>query len=114
VVIAAGRSYERRAGVSWREANALARAMAEGFARVRRLGNVITPAPKTAITGLLWTLSRVPAIRTSRATGFGEPRALIDAMVAAAPGPTPAQLAVRPLVRDSCRIGACGGRMSWG
>jgi len=45
---------------------------------------------------LLWPLSRLPALRKAGAAGPGEPRTLIDAMSAAAPGQTPALLAVRP------------------
>lgn len=104
VMIAAGLSHTRGAGVSWTEARELARAMAEGFALVRRLGNTITPAPMPALAALptpvlasmLWTASRLPAIRKSGAAGPGEPRTLIDAMSAAAPGQIPALLAVRP------------------
>lgn len=104
VMIAAHTTYTRGAGVSWSEAMQLARASDEGFRLVRRLGHDITPAPMRPLArlpvpltaGLLWTLSRLPAIRRSGAAGPGEPRTLIDAMSAAAPGQTPALLAVRP------------------
>jgi 2-dehydropantoate 2-reductase len=39
---------------------------------------------------------RIPSIRALGAAGYAEPRALIDAMSAAAPGQIPALLAVRP------------------
>ncbi|PCC74952.1 2-dehydropantoate 2-reductase [Nannocystis exedens] len=82
-----------------------ARATAEGFGLVRRLGNVITPAlmvlfsrmPIRLLASLLWSISRSPAIRKSGAAGFGEPRTLIDAMLAAAaPHELPALRAIRP------------------
>lgn len=90
--------------MSWREARDLARAMAEGFDLVKRLGNSITPAPmetlsrlpEKAVAALLWAMSRVPAMRKAGAAGPSEPRALIDAMSAAAPGQTAALLALRP------------------
>ncbi|MBZ5708407.1 ketopantoate reductase family protein [Nannocystis pusilla] len=104
VMIASARAHERRAGVSWSEAVTLARAVDEGFRLVRRLGNVITPAPMTVASRLptpmtaafLWALTRLSAIQRSGAAGFGEPRALIDAMTAASPDPTPALQAIRP------------------
>jgi len=104
-MIMAGRSYARQAGISWAEATELARAMREGFALVRTLGNAITPAPMVPLSrlptavaaGLLWSASRAGGkLRQSGAAGMDEPRALIDAMVAAAPGPLPALAAIRP------------------
>lgn len=103
-MIASVMAHTRRAGVSWTEAMKLARAIEEGFRLVRRLGNTITPAPMVVVSRLptpmlatlLWTLSRVPAMRKAGAAGPGEPRTLIDAMSAAAPGETPALLAIRP------------------
>lgn len=104
-MILSGLSYARQAGVSWTEATNLARAMHEGLGLVRALGNTITPAPMgvlnwlptSVVASLLWTVSRVGGVlRQAGAAGFGEPRALIDAMVAAAPGPLPALMAVRP------------------
>lgn len=104
VMLAVGTAYTRGAGVSWREAKALARALTEGLALVRRLGHPITPPalaplarlPIGALASLIWTASRVPAIRKSGAAGFAEPRALIDQMAATAD--VPALLAVRPQV----------------
>lgn len=104
VMIASVIAHTRGSGVSWGEATNLARAMAEGFGLVRRLGNSITPAPAEVVSrmptplvaSLLWTASRLDAIRESGAAGYGEPRALIDAMSAAGAGETPALLAVRP------------------
>ena len=98
------RSHARGAGVSWSEARALARVSDEGFALVRRLGNVITPAamvtygrlPILATAALLWAMSRVASIRRTGAAGPGEARTLIDMMTAADPEHTRALLAVRP------------------
>lgn len=104
VMIASVLAYTRQAGVSWTEAMTLARATEEGFRLVRKLGNTITPEPIVVVSrlptpmvaALLWTLSRHPAIRKAGAAGPGEPRALIDAMAAAASGQTPTLLAIRP------------------
>jgi 2-dehydropantoate 2-reductase len=103
-MIAASSAYTRRAGVPWSEALTLARAMDEGFRMVVRLGNTLTPdsmakmsrLPVPALAALLWTATRVPSVRRSGAAGNAEPRALIDAMSAAAPGQIPMLLAVRP------------------
>ncbi|WP_433932344.1 ketopantoate reductase family protein [Sorangium cellulosum] len=97
-------AHTRQAGLSWTEAMNLARAMEEGLRLVRQLGNTITPEPVARLSRLptpviatfLWTLSRVEAMRKLGAAGPGEPRTLIDAMAAAAPGQTPALLAIRP------------------
>ncbi|WAS98009.1 ketopantoate reductase family protein [Nannocystis punicea] len=105
VMVLAGHSYQRKAGASWAEVMQYARALQEGFGLVRRLGNAIIPGPMVAtdrmplpvLASLLWSLSRVPAIRKSGAAGFGEPRTLIDAMLAAAgPNELPALRAIRP------------------
>jgi 2-dehydropantoate 2-reductase len=104
VMVASARAHERHAGVSWSEAMHFARAVDEGFRLVRQLGNVITPAPMVVASRMptpmtaafLWTITRLASIQKSGAAGLGEPRALIDAMTAAAPGPTPALQAIRP------------------
>jgi 2-dehydropantoate 2-reductase len=104
VMLASVTAHTRGSGVSWGEATNLARAMAEGLGLVRRLGNSITPAPVAMVSrlptsllaSLLWTASRLDVIRKAGAAGYGEPRALIDAMSAAGAGETPALLAVRP------------------
>ena len=98
------RAYVRSAGATWTESREAARAITEGFALVRALGNAITPEPmqtlarlpERVVAGLLWSMSRVPAVRKSGAAGPGEPRVLIDQMVAAAPGLLPALTAIRP------------------
>jgi hypothetical protein len=56
----------------------------------------VSRLPTPVVASLLWTGSRLGAIRKAGAAGYGEPRTLIDAMSAAAPGETPALLAVRP------------------
>ncbi|WP_438020529.1 2-dehydropantoate 2-reductase N-terminal domain-containing protein [Sorangium sp. So ce315] len=104
VMVAFVTSHARQAGVSWAEAMSLARAMEEGLRLVRQLGNTITPEPVAVLSRLparvlatlLWTSSRLEAMRKTGAAGPGEPRSLIDAMAAAAPGQTPALLAIRP------------------
>ena len=104
VMILIGESYSRQAGASWTDSMRLARAMDEGVRVVRQLGNAITPAPMGVVSRLptsvratlMWTLSRVPAIRKLGAAGFGEPRALIDAMNAVVPGQIPTILSVKP------------------
>ncbi|WP_437570487.1 ketopantoate reductase family protein [Sorangium sp. So ce542] len=104
VMVAVVTAHARKAGVSWAEATDVARALEEGLRVVRELGNTLTPAPIAALSrlptpaaaALVWTLSRVEAIRKTGATGPAEPRALIDAIAAAAPGRTPALLAIRP------------------
>ncbi len=104
MMIASARAYERKGGVTWAEASELARAMREGFDLVRRLGNQITPSPMPALSRLpiamvamlVWATSRVPSVRKTGAAGYGEPRTLIDAMIAASPDPLPHLGAVRP------------------
>jgi len=94
----------RHAGISLAEARPYALAMHEGFALVRDSGNAITPsaiallqrAPVGVASGLLWALSRVKAVRDFPGVGPAEPRALIDAMVAAAPERTRLLKAIRP------------------
>lgn len=97
-------AYLRQSGVTWGEARQATDALVEGLALVRGLGNTLRPAamrvlnwlPTPLIATLLWMVTRNSALRISGAAGTGEPRALIDIMIAAAPGPTPALLAIRP------------------
>ncbi|MDI1448978.1 2-dehydropantoate 2-reductase N-terminal domain-containing protein [Polyangium sp. 6x1] len=104
MMIATVTAHARHAGVSWSEATTMARAMDEGLRLVRRLGNTITPAPVATVSrlpipvlaSLIWTATRIGPIRKAGAAGYGEPRTLIDAMAAAAPGETPTLLAIRP------------------
>lgn len=103
-MVASTMAHERQSGVTWAESMQLARAMAEGLALVRQLGHAITPRPMEVLArsplrvmaALLWASTRSPGFRKTGAAGVGEARALIDAMIAAAPGPTPALLAIRP------------------
>jgi 2-dehydropantoate 2-reductase len=86
VIIAGSTALRRGSGISRLEAVGLARAVKEGFQLVRHLGNSVAPAPIAIISrtpvlaALLWILTRM----------------LIDEMTSAAPGRTPALLAVRP------------------
>ena len=105
LVIAGSIALRRGAGISRAEAVRLARAMKEGFALVRHLGNSLTPAPIAIISrwpvpvlaALLWTLTRLGAFtRTIALAPADEPRTLIDEMTSAWPGHTLALLAVRP------------------
>jgi 2-dehydropantoate 2-reductase len=105
LVIAGSIALRRGAGISRAEAVRLARAMKEGFALVRHLGNSLTPAPIAIISrwpvpvlaALLWSLTRLgPFTRTIAVAPADEPRTLIDEMTSAWPGRTPALLAVRP------------------
>ena len=97
-------AHARKGGVIWSEARSYARAIDEGFALVRELGNTITPPsmgmlarlPAPVVTSLLWTISRVGSIQRTGAAGPNEPRMLIDAMVAASKRPLPALLEIRP------------------
>ncbi len=85
---------ERRGGgASWGEAVVLARGIHASFALIRGLGDRVYPrakrridgSPMWAVAALLWGMSRVRSFRTVLATGHAECRALVDAMVAAAP-----------------------------
>ena len=85
---------ERRGGgASWREAMALARGVHASFKLITGLGYQIYPKAKRRINGrpawalaaMLWSMSRVRPFRELLATGEAECRALVDAMVAAAP-----------------------------
>lgn len=90
-------AVRRGGGASWGEAMAIARGMKEGFTQVRRLGFPLYPrgkrllnaSPAAAVAARLWSPSRVAGFRDLLATGIGECRALVDAMLAAAPGAKP-------------------------
>lgn len=105
MVIAGSTALARGTGISRAEAVRLARAMKEGFALVRHLGNSVTPAPIAIVSHspapvlavLLWTLTRLDAFtRMIALAPADEPRTLIDEMTSTCPGRTPALLAVRP------------------
>jgi 2-dehydropantoate 2-reductase len=106
-LMAAGRvAHGRGGGLSWAEATQHARAIDEGFGVVRALGHSVIPTavaaiahmPTVAKAGLLWSLSRSPVVTSLGEKGPDEPRALIDAMIAAAPSGTAtgALAAIRP------------------
>ena len=85
---------ERRGGgASWREALVLARGVHASFKLVTGLGYQVYPRAKQRINGrptwalaaMLWSMSRVRPFRELLETGEAECRALVDAMVVAAP-----------------------------
>lgn len=87
----------RQGGASWGEALVLARGVDESFALLKGLGYRIYPRSKARINGaptwvvaaMLWMMSRIRSLRELLATGKDECRALVDVMVAAAPGARP-------------------------
>jgi len=90
---------ERRSGgASWREARITARGVYQGYALIKGLGYQIYPKSKVRLNGLptfaltfmLWMFSRIKSMRVLLATGEKECRALVDAMLAAAPRARPA------------------------
>ena len=84
----------RGGGASWGEAMVRARGANEGFRLIRALGQPVYPASKARLShaptwglaAMLWAMSKIPSFRQLLATGEGECRALIDTMLAAAPG----------------------------
>ena len=89
---------ERRGGgASWDEATVLARGLHEGFVLIKGLGYRIYPRGKARLDGcptwvvaaMLWSLSRLRSFRELLASGENECRALVDAMLAAAPQAKP-------------------------
>jgi 2-dehydropantoate 2-reductase len=83
----------RGRGASWREAMVVARGVKESFALVRGLGFRLYPSskariaalPAPAVAAMLWAVSRIRSFRELLATGEGECRALVAALLAAAP-----------------------------
>jgi 2-dehydropantoate 2-reductase len=102
--LAALLTWGRKTNLTWAEAAQLDLGWTEGFNLVRSLGHALKPRqvatlsrmPALARTGVLWLLSRSRAVKDLGEFGPAETRALIDAMVAAAPGQTPHLLALRP------------------
>ncbi len=85
---------ERRGGgASWAEALVLARGVRASFMLLKNLGYRVYPKSKRRIDGSptlvvaagLWFVSRIRSFRELLATGEAECRALVDALVAAAP-----------------------------
>lgn len=97
------RVHTRQTGISWAEARTHALAVREGLELVRRLGNTIKPAgmaiigrlPTSLLMAVLWAVSRLKSTQ-NLAQGPSEPRALIDAMSAAAPDHSWALRSIRP------------------
>jgi 2-dehydropantoate 2-reductase len=88
---------QRGGGASWAQAMTVARGVHEGFALVEGLGARLYPrgkvwlraSPAWVVAAMLWLVSRVRSFRELLATGMPECRALVDAMVAAAPRANP-------------------------
>lgn len=86
-------AVRRGRGASWREAMVVARGAQESFTLIRGLGFKIYPAskariaalPAPAVAAMLWAVSRIRSFRELLATGEGECRALVAALLAAAP-----------------------------
>lgn len=99
-------AYRQGGGIDRAEAARYADAMKAGFTLVEALGNRLIPAPvavmsrlpRALMTSLLWTSSRLPRLRALGAAGDREPRALLDAMLAASPSDVPALARVRAAV----------------
>jgi 2-dehydropantoate 2-reductase len=85
-------AVKRGRGVPLKEAMVLARGVHAGFNLVERLGYPVYPrakvlvkhSPKWLLAAALSAMSRIRSFRELLATGDGECRALVDAMVAAA------------------------------
>jgi len=89
---------ERRGGgASWGDAMTIARGVRESFALIKGLGfdvyprakRLINGAPSPLVAAMLWSLSRNRPFRQLLASGKDECRALVDAMLAAAPRAKP-------------------------
>jgi 2-dehydropantoate 2-reductase len=108
VMLASSVAHARRAGITWREAVAMAGVMDESFGLVRQLGFDVLPAahsviaslPVPAKAALLWSATRNDAVRASGAAGLVEARQLVASMIAAAPSGMP-QLERAALTADS-------------
>ena len=87
----------RGGGAAWGEAMVLARGMQESFRLIERMGYKLYPggkallqaSPAAVAAGMLWSMSRIKSFRELLATGAGECRALVDALVEAAAQTTP-------------------------
>ncbi|WP_426116814.1 ketopantoate reductase family protein [Massilia sp. PWRC2] len=91
-------AVRRGGGVSWAEAQLVARGMHEAFALVVSLGAPLYPAGKARLAGapvwvagaMLWSVARIKPFRELLAGGVDECRALVDTMTAAAELTNPA------------------------
>ena len=87
----------RGGGATWAEAVTIARGVRESFTLIAALGYAIHPrakariaaAPVALVATVLWSMSRIKPFRELLATGENECRALVDTLVAAAPGAKP-------------------------
>ena len=83
-------AMRRGGGASWNEAILLAHGVRASFTLIKRLGYRLYPseaavlggAPAWMVAAMLWFTSRIPSFRELLATGAGECRALVDAMLA--------------------------------
>lgn len=104
LMVAAWWTWERAKNLTWGEARRLTAAFLEACALVRSLGHTLKPRavsfvaalPAFLLTAIIWAFSRSKANRSLGEFGPAEARVLIDSMAAAASGPTPALLAIRP------------------
>jgi 2-dehydropantoate 2-reductase len=94
---------QRNAGVSWAQARLHALAMRDAMHIVKSLGYSLIPGglgsllqSPTLVGPLLWTVTRIPSLRAQGAISVSEPRALIDAMIAAAPESSSKLRQIRP------------------
>ncbi|MGI4854391.1 MAG: ketopantoate reductase family protein [Janthinobacterium lividum] len=93
----------RGGGASWAEAATLATGLQESFALIQGLGFRLYPdgksflksSPSWVAASMLWSMSRIRSFRELLATGAGECRALVDALVQAVPRSNPAVTAAR-------------------
>ncbi|MET0402425.1 MAG: 2-dehydropantoate 2-reductase N-terminal domain-containing protein [Cystobacter sp.] len=93
VILISDRVHKRGTPLSWSEAKHFAEGMVEGVAVVRSLGHALKPAPvaifsklpASALTPLLWLVSRSASVMALGHKGPGEAHTLMDSMIAAAP-----------------------------
>ena len=97
-------TWRRPYALTWKEAKLLDAAWTDCFAVVRSLGHEVTPRsvdilsrmPSALRTPLMWLFAKTSAVKDVGEFGPTETRALIDAMVAAAPAEARRLLALRP------------------
>lgn len=93
----------RGGGAPWGEAMVLARGLQESLALIQGLGYRLYPSGKArlkaspvwAVATMLWFMSRITSFRELLATGIGECRALVKALVEAAPRSNPPVMVAR-------------------
>ena len=97
-------AYQRRSGISYAESQQYVDATREAFAAVHQLGHKVIPRavsamdhmPSFLLRCMFWAVSRTQPVRALGEFGSGEAQSLIDAVVAASPGPTAALKEIRP------------------